>query len=267
MELGCSTIGFGMVGLPEALERIAALGFGTVEIGVLGDFCPHLDPMAPAADTVARCGDLFANHGLRLTALNAAPRLYCADPRDLDQLQAVADRLLAIAAGLGCELILDVGEREPDLAPARTRAARLARETFRRGRDVHGVRVTVEAPHRGMTAETAMEAVDLLDEVGEDELRVTYDTSHATAGGIGAAAGLALIGDRVARVQLRDHIGDDVNVTPGDGEYEWPVLWPFLAAKPCPVTLELEFDGRLTPDAVAAETARARDFVRRSVAA
>ncbi|MEV6797821.1 sugar phosphate isomerase/epimerase [Micromonospora rifamycinica] len=264
MQVSCSTIGFGALPIEDALGRIAAIGFTEVEIGVLGDFCPHLDPLAPIAETVARSTALFDRCGLRPVALNSAPRIYGDDPADPDQLLRVADRLLELAAGLRCELILDVGEREDTDAGLR-RAAAVAGEAFRRGRDRYGVTVSVEAPHRGMNAQTVPEALRLLEIAGEDALGITYDTSHATCGGVPAAEGLRLIGDRITRIQARDHRGGDVHHTPGDGEYDWPALARFLAANPRPVCLELEFDGRLTADQVAAESGRGREFLHRLV--
>jgi sugar phosphate isomerase/epimerase len=65
----------------------------------------------------------------------------------------------------------------------------------------------------------------------------------------------------VARVQARDHRGDDVHFTPGDGEYDWPALARFLASNPRPVCLELEFDGQLTAAQVAEEIRRGQAFL------
>jgi sugar phosphate isomerase/epimerase len=263
VQASCSTIGFGMLTLDGALSHIAALGFLDVEIGVLGDFCPHLDPQAPVEETVAQCVEAFDRHGLRPVALNTAPRIYCADSRDPDQLLRVAHRLLRLAAGLHCDLILDVGEREEGTDAGLRRAADVAREVFRTGRDRYDVTVSVEAPHRGMNAETIPEALRLLDLAGEDALGITYDTSHVTCGGVSADEGLRLIGDRITRVQARDYRGDDVHFTPGDGEYDWPALVRFLVPNPRPVCLELEFDGRLTATQVADEVGRGREFLRR----
>jgi sugar phosphate isomerase/epimerase len=265
VEIACSTIGFGMVPLDTALGHIAARGFTTVEVGVLGDFCPHLDPLAPVKETASRCAEILASHGVRPIALNSAPRIYVADAHDVRQLSAVADRLVALAGELGCDLILDVGERENDPEAGLRRAAEVARGAFRLGRDHHGVTVSVEAPHRGSNAETIPEALHLLDVIGEDGIGITYDTSHATSGGVSAPDGLAQIGDRVIRVQARDHRGDDIHLTPGDGDYDWPALAAFLATAPRPLCLELEFDGALTVEQVAAESGRGREFLRRLV--
>jgi sugar phosphate isomerase/epimerase len=261
MEVACSTIGFGMLPLPDALDHIAARGFTEVEVGVLGDFCPHLDPAEAGEASIGHYAEVFRRSGLRPVAINSAPRLYCDDPADRDELVRAAHRLLALAAGLGCDLIVDAGEREKDEAAGLGRAADVIGGCFRAGRDQYGVTVTVEAPHRGMSAETVPEALRLLGLIGEDELGITYDTSHATCGGIPAAEGLDLIGHRIARVQARDHRGADIHLTPGDGEYDWQALARFLASAPRPVCLELEFDRRLSAVQVAAEVARGRDFL------
>ena len=263
MQVACSTIGFGMLPLMDALKRIAALGFTDVEVGVLGDFCPHVDPLAPVDEAAARCAEVFGQWGLRPVALNAAPRIYCENPRDLGQLIQVTGRLLQIASRLRCDLILDVGEREEGTDVGLRRAAAMAGDAFRKGREQYNVTVSVEAPHRAMNAETIPEALRLLELAAVDELGITYDTSHATGGGVSVAEGLRLIGHRITRVQARDYRGDDIHLTPGDGEYDWPALGRFLASSPQPVCLELEFDGRLTAEQVAAETARGRDFLLR----
>lgn len=260
LELGCSTIGYGMVPLSEALARIAHLGFKSCEIGVLGAFCPHLDPLAPIDRTVSKCSEAAAKYGLAVSALNAAPRVY-ADPHDERALLDVVDRLLRVCSRLGCDLILDGGEREDPRDAAAARTTRVIREAFQRGRDVYGVTVTVEVPHREMLAATVYEAAWLLDLIAEPDLRITYDTSHATCGGFDVANGLKVLGERIARVQARDVRGDDNLVTPGDGEYEWEVLLAFLQCSPKPVFLELEFDGHLAADEVDREITRARSFI------
>lgn len=261
MQTSCSTIGFGTLPAEAAFAQIGALGFTEVEIGVLGAFCPHLDPAAPTEVALETCLEALDRHGLRAVALNTAPRAYCDEPRNPKQLRQVTDRLLRLAAGLGCELIVDIGERRAGTDDELRWAAAVVGEAFRLGRDHHGVTVSVEAPHRGMVAETISETRRLLELVGKDGPGITYDTSHATCGGTPADEGLRAIGERIVRVQARDHRGGDVHFTPGDGEYDWPVLMAFLAENPRPVCLELEFDGRLDVAQVVHEIARAHAFI------
>ncbi|WP_433652900.1 hypothetical protein ACQP2C_12035 [Micromonospora zamorensis] len=158
MELGCSTIGFSNLPLKEAVRCISAQRFTDIEIGMWSHGCPHLDLDAPTADTVAGCRELLDRHGMRVGALNSAPWVYCADRWDGGQLRAAADRLLALAGGLGCALIVNLNELD-DVDDALTREALFVRGVFRRGRDVYGVPVTVEAPHRGLTAATVGETL------------------------------------------------------------------------------------------------------------
>ncbi len=258
MPLACSTIGFAMVPLDNALQHIALSGYEYVEVGVLGSFCPHLDPRAPIEETVRVCEEMSEDHGIRIAALNSAPSLYHDEDTDAHD---VAERLLAICRGLGCDLIIDVGERTADAIGGRSRAATRIRRTLRRGLEVYGVRVMVEAPHRETEAETVNEAAELLQALSDDVVPLVYDTSHAPFGGHDIAAGLRLLGDRIARVHARDYRGDDGCVTPGDGEYAWGALAAFLRRRPVPVCVELEFGGRLSPADVATEAVRARGFL------
>lgn len=263
MEVGCSSITFGMLPLEAALDEIAGLGFTTVEIGSVGQFCPHLDPTKDLDESAQAVRAALDARGLALSAINSVPFLYAKSSTDAEELLGLTDRLLQLAQRLGTSLIVDAGRRTDDREQALKQSADLLGMTFRRARDVYGVTLSVEAPHLGMTAQDVVEAAQLLELVGEPDLGITYDTSHALSGGYTAQQGLDLLADRIVRVQARDSLDGDIHHTPGEGDYEWDVLLNHLrdTGFPGPVVLELEYGGRLDVPAVRAAAVQARAFL------
>jgi sugar phosphate isomerase/epimerase len=263
LEIACSTITFGMLPLAEALSRIANLGFRSTEIGVVGQFCPHLDAASADRETAQDVARLLDAAGLGLTALNAVPWLYVDDRDDPAQLLDVTNRLLDVAAELRCGLILNAGLRAADNDAAMRRSADALRSAVAKGADL-GVDVSVEAPHQGMTAINVAEARRLIEIVGDERLSVTYDASHIVAGGDDAAASLDGLGDLIGFVQARDGRGTDFHVTPGDGDFDWDTLLRRLLTTGFsrPVVLELEYGGKLGPDEVTSEVVKAEEFLR-----
>lgn len=143
------------------------------------------------------------------------------------------------------------------------RVAYHLRELARTARGM-GLALSVEAPHHGTLASDARQASDLLDLIGEG-VTCTFDTSHIQAGGQTIRQGLALLGDRIDHVHLRDTRGEDIYVTPGDGDVPFEHLFAWIEEQRYTggVTLEvLPLEG-LSPEEVAVEIERGRKHIRR----
>lgn len=263
IALSLSTICFHTDPLDLALDRARELGFGTVDIGVVGGFCPHFVPSPGGAAHRREVVHAVAVRGLRVSSLNAAPQTWVAQKAGPRALGRVTEELLKLAAELRCPLVLAAGLRSRIRQCPADVYAEYLRGAVLRGREGYGVEVSVEAPHQGMLAQTVEETLDLLARIGLEEAGIAYDTSHIVAGGSDAASSLALLGERIRHVHLRDVRDCDIHLTPGDGVFDWGTLMTFLTSSAFvrPLVLELEYGGLLSPDQVAVEVGRAREFL------
>lgn len=267
MQINCSTITFAALPLDAALDRIVDAGFASVEIGAAGVYGPHFAAL-PGDDAGRRAVvDAVLVRGLTVTAVNAVPFLL-ATSDDVAARMRATDEVLRLARDLGSAVILSDLPRGDDAGAARRRAAVELRAAFLLGRDGYGVEVSVEAPHRGLSAASMEEAVELLDMIDLPAMGIAYDASHVTAAGCDARGSLRLLGDRIRHVHARDARGTDNHFTPGEGDYEWPVLVEHLVqtGHRRGMTVELEFSTRaMNADALVAEAVRARDFLSRLI--
>jgi sugar phosphate isomerase/epimerase len=84
-----------------------------------------------------------------------------------------------------------------------------------------GVTLTVEAPHTGTLAERFDEVKELLAELDNPAIRLDYDTSHVARSGTSTEVSLAIIGDRLEKVALRDIDADGEFCRPGTGRVDF----------------------------------------------
>src|SRR4029077_15616799 len=68
-RLGCSTIRFRHLVLPEALAVISELGFGEIDLGALPGVCDHV-PYVLDRDAVSRVASEVATSGLAVRSVN-----------------------------------------------------------------------------------------------------------------------------------------------------------------------------------------------------
>jgi sugar phosphate isomerase/epimerase len=79
-RLGCSTISFRHLVLPDALAVISELGFGEIDLGALPGVCDHV-PYVLDREAVDRVAAEVAASGLRVRSVNG----------DIGDLNAVLD--------------------------------------------------------------------------------------------------------------------------------------------------------------------------------
>ena len=222
-QIGCATITYRMLDRATALQWIAADGFKTIDLGVITKFCPHADPVNAAADDHKRLADEIASHGLTVSTCNvwSLTALNGPDGRDVE-FNYVKDSL-RMAAALGCYAISMQPGRKAEAAQWDEQAKFVAgcvNELAAYARDL-GIKLTVEAPHKGTLVEGFDQAITFLDLVNSDLVGVALDTSHILNGGSTIEHALDVYGSRVRHVHLRDYKDGNILVTPGDGDVDF----------------------------------------------
>jgi sugar phosphate isomerase/epimerase len=254
----------------DALERLGRHGFNTVDIGILPRFCPHYDPLTATEDIRRGVADCVAMNGLAATTLNTGPGAFNAPGADVATIYKAASENFALAQALGCKVVTiqnGVAAPRAEWMEGARKVAYHLRELARTAQGM-GLALSVEAPHRGTLASDARQAADLLDLIGGG-MTCTFDTSHIQAGGQTIRQGLALLGDRIDHVHLRDARGEDTHVAPGDGDVPFEHLFSWLEERRYAggVTLEVLPPGDRPLEEVDAQIERGRDYIRRALSA
>ncbi|OGG45971.1 MAG: hypothetical protein A3F84_17335 [Candidatus Handelsmanbacteria bacterium RIFCSPLOWO2_12_FULL_64_10] len=269
-RIGGSTISYRALPLKDALERLSRHGFKTVDIGIIPRFCPHYDPLTATDDLRRGIADCVAMNGLTVTALNTGPGVFNAPGADVATTYKAASENFALAKALGCRIVTiqNGGGTAVPQAEWMESARKVAYHLRELTRTAHGMglALSVEVPHHGTLASDARQASDLLDLIGEGAT-CTFDTSHIQAGGQTIRQGLALLGDRIDHVHLRDARGEDIHVTPGDGDVPFEHLFAWLEERRYAggIALEILPSGDRSPDEVAPEVERGRAHIRKAL--
>jgi sugar phosphate isomerase/epimerase len=234
-----------MLDRASALDWIASEGFKTIDLGVIARFCPHVDPTHLTPDDPRRIADEIGARGLRVSTCNAWSLTALNRPEGPDEELAWIRASLRLAAGLGCYTLSMQPGRKAEPADWLVQARLVAHHINELGkfaRDL-GIRLAVEAPHKGTLAETFAQALQFLDMIDLDLVGVALDTSHIHNGGSTLAKAVETYGKRVCHVHVRDYKDGSILTTPGDGVCDFGGF--FTAIKECgydgDFNLELEY--------------------------
>jgi sugar phosphate isomerase/epimerase len=262
-RLGCSTITFRMLGLPEALDRIAVHGLRMIDLGAIARFCPHAAPVGALDEDLARLADEITSRGLRVSSVNAWSLTHLNDPDSVELPYLRASLNLASAVGAGV-VSVQPGRAVPD-ERWRDPAHAVATQLNLLGREARelGLSLSVEAPHKGTLAERFDRALELIGLLDLDVVGVTLDTSHVPNAGATIQEALAAYGPYVSHVHLRDYKDGSILVTPGDGEIDFAEVFTGLEGLGYrgDYNLELEY-GEAAADKVTSELERALRHLR-----
>jgi sugar phosphate isomerase/epimerase len=230
-ELGCSTLCFARMPRREALDAVAAMGFGLVDLGMLRPFnvgenefrALHLDALTADAGEVARVRDELAERNLTLVAVNAGGG-YLNLAWERDEAIAYVERSIEICRDLGGRVVTiqsgkllrgtDWKANAEYVAPAWRALADRAEQA--------GVELHVEGPHLEMLTHTLQTTLDFLDIVGRDDVHVTMDPSHIVVADEDPVEVTRTLAPRIRHVHIRDGAGASPVVVPGLGEIDWP---------------------------------------------
>jgi sugar phosphate isomerase/epimerase len=230
-DLGCSTLCFARMPRREALDRVAAMGFGLVDLGMLRPFnvgenefkALHLDALTADAGEVARVRDELAERNLGLVAVNAGGG-YLNLAWERDEAVAYVERSIEICRDLGGRVVTiqsgkllrgtDWKANAEYVAPAVRRLADTAEQA--------GLELHIEGPHLEMLTWNLRTTLDFLDVVGQDNLHVTMDPSHIVVADEDPVEVTRTLAPRIRHVHIRDGAGVSPVVVPGLGEIDWP---------------------------------------------
>lgn len=258
-----STLTFTDHRLGEALARIAARGFRTVDIAHMDTYCPHF-PLG-AAETEGLRG-LLRTVGLQPIALNyyqggrdpgqpdvSRPyRLH--RPEDAARYRETMHRAILQCRALGIPLMMAVPGRRTEAPDRREEVAAAAAVISELG-DVayaNGLRLTIEVPHCFSLLHTVERTAEFFALVTSPHVGATVDCSHWGVLRYDLEALWAAIGPRIWHIHLRDSAGPDtadflqqLELTPGRGEVDFRAFGDWLDRHDYRgnVTMELEYRG------------------------
>ncbi len=262
--LGCSTISFRSWPLRGALTTIAGLGFGQVDLGAIPSVVGHV-PVPVTREQRADVLAAVADSGLAVRSVNA-------DPGDLnnprladDDLRAVIDGLVALAAACEADLVVPCGaasrtpirDLDTDLDIVAARLALIASLA-----EPSGVRVLVEAPHVYRLCHDLDTAAALLDRVDASAVGTVLDVSHVVAAKGDVAEWVRRTAGRTEHVHLRDARPGEINLSIGAGDVDFPALVKALDAEGYGGTFALELETHDVSDEDRPRAAAvARDYI------
>lgn len=190
--------------LSEALDGIAAAGFGHVELSAVRGWTEHV-PLESGSAELTRIRKLLASVGLTPVSLGGHSDLSTDEGVKLGQLA------LNLCGELEVSILITAAGREGGEQRFIDNIRQLAEDANR-----SGVRVAIEVA--GDLAPTGKDAAALLDRIDHSNVFINYDTANVEYyGGIDARSDLQGIVDRIAHVHLKDKRG-------GRGVWDFPPI-------------------------------------------
>ena len=265
--LGCSTLGFRHDSLEVALAEIAAQEFQQIDIAMYPGYCPHFNPLtASDAEKEGLRGQL-ADRGLTVATINAGDGLL-GNAADRERQIAFVQASLRLAQALGAYGATTQSGVEPAPGQWLDVAKGVAPDLRALGdyAQALGLELTLEL-HKSMLMATGQQARDLMALVDHPNVGVALDPSHATHAGEDVADIARSLGELVKHVHLRDGIGKNILVVPGDGTVDFVALARALRAigYERPAVIELEYE-QATAEQVRPDLARAKAFLEKAFA-
>ena len=230
-ELGCSTLCFARMPRREALDRVAALGFDLVDLGMLRPFnvgenqfrALHLDALTADADEVRQVRDELAERSLTLVAVNAGGG-YLNLAWEREEGIRYVERSIEICRDLGGRVVtIQSGKllRGTDWKANAEYVAPAVRELAAQAEQA-GVELHIEGPHLEMLTHDLRTTVDFMSMVGADNVFVTMDPSHIVVADEDPVEVTRALAPLIRHVHIRDGAGASPVVVPGRGEIDFP---------------------------------------------
>jgi sugar phosphate isomerase/epimerase len=276
-ELGCSSLCFARMPRREALDHIAELGFGLVDLGMLRPFnvgenefqALHLDALTADDREVSSVREELDERNLRLVAVNAGGG-YLNLAWERDEAIAYVKRSIDLCRDLGGRVVtIQSGKllRGTDWTASAEYVAPVVRELADRAEQA-GVELHIEGPHLEMLTHNLKTTSDFLDIVGQDNLYVTMDPSHIVVADEDPVEVTRALAPLIRHVHIRDGAGSSPVIVPGLGEINFPAFVRVLREQGYagPMMVELcqdESEDYDTSNArFLADTTFSRDFMR-----
>ena len=265
IELGASTLGYRHQSLETALDGISKQGFAKADLVMLSSYCAHFNPVAATTSEKAKLQDRLAELGLAVATLNVGDGLL-GIPQQRNSAMTWAKASLDYAKQLGGYAITIQSGVEPKPGEWLQVAEVVARDMRELGDYAAGLGldVTLEL-HKSMLMSNSREAQDLMEVIDHPHVGVALDPSHITYAGEKAEEVASKLGSHVKHVHLRDGIGRNILVVPGDGTVDFSALAAALRNDGYDrvAAIELEYE-HAEADQVSADLARAKRFLSQS---
>jgi hydroxypyruvate isomerase len=220
------TMLYGEHGFLDRFAAAAADGFEGVEYLFPYDF-----PKEELKERLQRHGLVQVLHNLPAGDWAWGERGIACLPDRVDEFRSGVARAIEYATALGCKQVNCLA----GIAPADVPAADVRRTFVENLRHVApelakaGIRLLIEPVNTrdipGFYLNKSAQAVEIIEEVGSDNLRLQYDFYHTQIMEGDLVATFRRLKDRIAHVQLADNPGRN---EPGTGEIDYPFLFDFL---------------------------------------
>lgn len=224
IALGASTLGFRHNTLDEALHAIQSQGFRQIDICAYPSYCPHINPLTATASEIQTLKAKLADGAMTVAAVNAGDGSFGV-PGQHERAIEFTRAALDLAAELGAYAITTQSGFEPKPGEWTEVARRIAPDLRQLGDAAArlGLDLTLEL-HKSQLMATGQQALDLMTLVDHPHVGVTIDPSHITYAGELADEVALKLGRHVRHVHLRDGIGQNIMVVPGDGTVDFSAL-------------------------------------------
>jgi sugar phosphate isomerase/epimerase len=264
-RLGCSTISFRRLPLPQALAEIKAQGFGETDLGSLPGVCDHV-PIPLPADRVEALAEQILDSGVKVRLINAD--IADMDDPDLDraEIQRRMRTLVDLAQAVGTSTImLPCGRQGTEPRTELSRDIDTVARTLAAAADfvnAKGLNLLVEAPHSRRLCATVERSEMLYEALGESPVGAVLDFSHVVASGDDEVDAVRRFDGRIGHVHLRDAVLGDINLSIGRGKVNFPAAIDALKASGYQGQYSLELETHDISDAERpAEAGRAGRYI------
>ena len=212
--------------LLERFDRAARAGFTAVEIQF-----PYEVPVEQLQQALLRNKLKLVLHNLPAGDWAAGERGIACHPDRVEEFRKGVDTALAYAAVMGAPQLNCLAGIRPENVPAESAHRVLADNLGYAATKlkVQGLKLLIEPVNTkdmpGFFLSGTQQALDLIDEVGADNLFLQYDAYHAQRMEGDLANTLTTHLDRIAHIQIADNPGRH---EPGTGEIDYPFLFAHL---------------------------------------
>jgi sugar phosphate isomerase/epimerase len=248
-RLGCSTISFRHLPLPEALAVITGLGFVEIDLGALPGVCDHV-PYELTSGAVGEVAAVVNGSPLRVRSVNGdiGDLNRPLDARQRADRDEHLQRLLELTAAIGARaLVLPCGAQDHDpIADLETDLDLVAAELIRAAAAAQqaGVELWVEGLHFFRLCWNLERARLLADRLAGHPVGLVLDVSHVVASGSNPEQFVAAFGDRIVHVHLRDAGPGYIHHSIGRGDVDFAATYGALTAIGYPGHSALELETR-----------------------
>jgi sugar phosphate isomerase/epimerase len=266
IALGASTLGFRHDSLDVALREIKDADFQFIDIAMYPSYCPHFNLLTANDVEKETLQERLNELGLKVATLNAGDGIL-GSPEHRELAIDFAKAAMQLAKMLGAYAITMQSGIEPKpeqwLEVAKEVASDV-RELGNYAADL-GLDLTLEL-HKDLLMANMQQSLDLMALVNHPNVGVALDPSHITYSGETSDEVALRLGKHVKHVHLRDGIGKNIMVVPGNGTVDFTALVRALEVTGYNrvATIELEYENakaeQVRPDLLRAKAYLEKSF-------